>query len=160
ASLSKGQKIVRGWLGVSIQPLDDAMAKELGVSTGVVVHQVQSESPAEKAGIKAGDVILEAAGKSVKNVSQLQRVISGYKPGNKVPIKVVNYDTKKSRTIDVLIGELPSTETAATEEGSPSESSPDRLGLATSKTSGGVKVDRVAQGSAGESLGFEPGDVI
>jgi serine protease Do len=161
-TLIKGGKVVRGWLGVAIQPLDEGMAKDLGIKEGVLIHSVQPNSPAEKAGLKAGDIIVEVGGKPAKDVSQVQRMVSSYKPGEKAKIKVINYDDKKSRTVEVKIGELPA-ETAAQNEGAqPEETAPDKLGLSVSPApkGDGVLVEQVEPGSIGEQIGLERGDRI
>jgi serine protease Do len=113
AKLKKDGKIVRGWLGVYIQPLDPEMGKELGIKEGVSVHEVVPDSPAQKGGLKAGDVIVEVDGTAVKEVTQLQRSISGFKPGQNVKMKVVSYNDKKSRNLSVKIGDVPSEEEEA-----------------------------------------------
>jgi serine protease Do len=159
STLIKGGKVVRGWLGVSIQPVDDNLAKDLGISVGVLVQQVQPGSPAEKAGIKPGDVMLQVEGQDIKDVTEVQRVISNHKPGDSVRIKVISYNDKKTRTVDVKIGELPST-TDSESESSEDTASTDKLGLSVSKASDGVRIDRIQNGSIAEQLGLEPGDII
>ena len=94
-TLIKGGKIVRGWLGVAIQPLDDGMKKDLGIQNGVLVHQITPNSPAEKAGLKPGDVLVDIAGKPVKEVSEVQHQVSSYKPGDKV--KNQSYRLRRSQ---------------------------------------------------------------
>lgn len=159
--ISEG-KIVRGWLGVLIQPLDEELAKELGIKEGVGVHEVIEESPAALAGIKAGDVVIEVDGKPVKDPPQLQQFITGYKPNQVVKIKVVGYSDKKTRTVSVKIGEMPGEgNEGQTPEGS-SDSEPDKLGLMVtpSPKKDGVLVDFVQPGSVAEQAGIQPGDVI
>ena len=164
ATLMHGGKIVRGWLGVSIQPLDSSLAKEYGVTGGVVVHQVEANSPAQKAGIQAGDVIYEAGDKTVREPGQLQHLVSSIKPGTTLPLKIVSYSDKRKHTVDVKIGELPSSKPEK-ESGSGQggeESAPDRLGLRVSPAPGGkgVRIDIVDNGSIGQMAGLEKGDVI
>lgn len=157
--LIKDGKIVRGWLGVYIQPLDEELAKELGIKDGVGIHEVIPDSPAAKAGLKAGDVVVEVDGKAVKETAALQRTISGYKPGQTVKIKVVGYSDKKSRTVSVTIGTLPDKDVdEGPRDGAPGE--PDKLGLVVSKGKEGVVVDEVQPQSVADAAGFEPGDVI
>lgn len=153
-------KVVRGWLGVYIQPLDDELAKELGVKEGVGVHEVIDKSPAETAGIKAGDVITEVDGKPVKDVTELQRRIGNLKPGETVKLKLVSYADKKTRTVTVRIGELPENEPQS--RGS-KDDEPDKIGLIVGPSKGreGVVVEGIQPGSIAESmLGLEVGDVI
>lgn len=160
--LMKDGKVTRGWLGVLIQPLDPEIAKELGVKEGVGVHEVLEGSPAETAGIKAGDVVIEVEGKIVKEVTELQRVISGFKPGQTVKMKVVSYGDKKARNISVKIGEYKDEEAPARATEGKSSDEPDRLGVvvAPTRSKEGVVVDFVQPGSAAEMAGIEVGDIV
>jgi serine protease Do len=100
-------KVTRGWLGVAIQPASPDIKKEMGISSGVVVHEVQEDSPAEKAGLRAGDAIVQIEDAKVTKVEQLQRLITKYNPGDKVSLQIVNYTDGKKRTVSVQIGRLP-----------------------------------------------------
>jgi serine protease Do len=161
SKLAKDGKIVRGWLGVYIQPLDEELAKELSIKQGVGVHEVVEDSPAAKAGLKAGDVITSVNGKEVVEVTSLQKLIAGFKPGEKVEMKVVSYSDKKTRGITVHIGELPDSETAPVGS-SPKENTPDKLGLivGSAKGKGAVVVEAIQPGSIGEQVGLEVGDTL
>ena len=155
-------KITRGWLGVYIQPLDLELAKDLGIKEGVGIHEVLENSPATKAGITAGDVIIEIEDKPVKDVNELQRKIGNYKPGDSVKIKLISYNDKKARTVTVKVGELPENEKEI-QKATPSEQEPDKLGLvvAPDKKKEGVVVEAIQPGSIGEQmLGLEVGDTI
>jgi serine protease Do len=103
---SKG-KITRGWLGVSIQPLNPELAKSFGLKEpkGVLVADVVQDSPAEKAGLAAGDIITEFAGKKVETPQDLQRIVSGTPPGRGVPIQV--WREKGHKTVEIKIAETP-----------------------------------------------------
>lgn len=164
STLMRGEKVVRGWLGVSIQPTDSNLAKELGITGGVMVHQVEKDSPADKAGIRAGDVIYEVEGKSVRDPGQVQHLVSSQKPGTTVAIKVVDYSDKKKKTLQVKLGLLPSTKAEKGAGGLPGEgeSTPDRLGLMVSPAENGkgVQVDKIAEGSIAQMAGLMRGDVI
>jgi serine protease Do len=155
-------KITRGWLGVYIQPLDIELAKELGIKEGVGIHEVLENSPAAKAGINAGDVVIEVDGKAVKDANELQRKIGNYKPGETIKLKLLSYNDKKTRSVSVKIGELPENEKEV-ERVSPKDQEPDKLGLVVSpdKRKEGVVVEGIQPGSIGEQmLGLEVGDVI
>ncbi len=157
-------KITRGWLGVFIQPLEAELAKELGITSGVGVHEVMSNGPAASAGLQAGDVVVEVDGKPVSEVNQLQREISRKKPGQSVKLKVVSYNDKKARTLNVKIGELPNEGAQARAGGKRPENlgEPDQIGLVVAPTrkGEGVVVEMVQPGSPAEQSGLEPGDII
>src|SRR6185369_3337846 len=100
-------KVVRGWLGVGIQPLGRDLRQALGLGEleGALVADVQRNSPAEKAGLKRGDVVVALNGKPVAEPGALSREIAMMKPGTDVQLRV-NRDGKE-RNVDVRIGQLP-----------------------------------------------------
>jgi serine protease Do len=83
-------KVERGWLGVYIQPMTEDLAKGLGLdrARGALVAQVQEDSPAAKAGIKSGDVILSVDGQTVDQSRNLARMVAEMEPGRTVELKV------------------------------------------------------------------------
>lgn len=107
-SLLKFGKVIRGWLGVSIQNIDENMAKALKLdgTKGTIVSGVADDSPAAKAGLQPGDAIIELNGSKVKNASQLSNDIAGLGPNSKVTLGVVR-DGKKIE-IKVVLAEFPS----------------------------------------------------
>lgn len=161
SKLATDGKIVRGWLGVYIEPLAPDLAKELGIKEGVGVREVIENSPASEAGLKAGDVVLEVDGKPVKEPAVLQKTIGSYKPGQSVKVKVASYADKKTRTVTVKVGKLPDEPTAAKVE-KEKDGEPDKLGLLVSPSPAkdGMVVDNLQPGGIGEQSGLEPGDVI
>ncbi|NTV47868.1 MAG: Do family serine endopeptidase, partial [Chlorobiales bacterium] len=82
-SLIKYGKVTRGWLGITIQDIDENIAKGMKLKSreGAVVGSVLENSPAEKAGVQTGDVIVEVEGKAVKNTVELRNMIAGVAPG-------------------------------------------------------------------------------
>lgn len=106
-SLIKKGKVVRGWLGVSIQPVTPELAKQFGLkdNKGALVGDVVEDSPAEKAGIQHGDVIIEFDGKEVTDPSSLRNSVAGTSPGKKVSLKILR--DGKVQKVDVTIAELP-----------------------------------------------------
>jgi len=156
-------KVVRGWLGVFIQPLDEELAKELGVKDGVGIHEVMENSPAAKAGLNSGDVIIEVEGKIIKDPTQLQREIGNYQPGQTVKMKIASYRDKKQRSVTVKVGEVPDNPEQPGVESEPSNSEPDSLGLVVAQSKskdGGVVIQYIQQGSPSEGFGLEVGDTI
>ncbi len=106
-ALSGGGKVVRGWLGVSFQPLDASLAKGFGMNHkgGAVVNNVTKDSPAENGGMKTGDVIIAVNGKKLKAGRQLPTMVAKLKPGSEASIKVVRSGKKKS--LKIKIGKRP-----------------------------------------------------
>jgi serine protease Do len=104
--INKG-KVVRGWLGVSIQPVTPDLAKQFDIKDdkGALVGDVVEESPAEKAGMQRGDVIIEFDGKEVTDPSSLRNSVAGTPPGKKVSLKIMR--DGKMQKVDVTIAELP-----------------------------------------------------
>lgn len=96
-------KVERGWLGVVIQDLTPSLAEEFGlkVAEGVLVAEVISGSPAEKAGLKEKDVILSLNGKPIKNSAELRSQILLLKPGSEVELEIMRGNEKKK--IKVII---------------------------------------------------------
>jgi len=165
---SKG-RVTRGWLGVSIQPLTAELAKSFNAkdTKGVLISDVIGESPAAKAGLKPGDILLEFDGKKVEAPADLQRTVGLAQPGQEAKMKV--WRDQGEKTIDIKIGEAPDDkETPAR----PSRVAPSTLGLEVRpitpeiarqlnlKSNDGVIVARVDEGSAAGDAGVQRGDVI
>jgi len=106
-SLVKYKKVVRGWLGVSIQEVTSDLAEEFGVKDlkGALVSGVMKGSPAEKAGIKQGDVILQFNGKTVEDTGHLRNMVSQTPIGTNVRVRLLRQ--KKEIDAEVTIAELP-----------------------------------------------------
>jgi serine protease Do len=100
-------KVTRGWLGVSIQPLTPELAKGFGLkdAKGVLISDVVQDSPADRAGIAAGDIITEFDKKRVEAPQDLQKVVALTTPGKGVPVKV--WRDKTEKTLEIKIGETP-----------------------------------------------------
>jgi serine protease Do len=107
-SLISHGKVVRGWLGVSIQNINDTTAEIFGMDRphGALVGQVNPGSPAEDAGIHQGDVVVSIDGKPVKDVEDLQLKIVDHAPGTSVELGILR--DGKERAMTVKLGELPS----------------------------------------------------
>jgi serine protease Do len=178
-SLVKYKKVVRGWLGVSIQEVTSDLAEEFGVKDlkGALVSGVMKKSPAEKAGIRQGDVILQYNGRIVEDTGHLRNMVSQTPIGTAVKVRLLRQ--KKEVEVEVGIAELPKTlaEAApgaedAAEEGMDEESgalsgivvrelTPElaaRFGFEEDQT--GVVVFKVDANSRLYEAGIRPGDVI
>lgn len=137
-------KVVRGYLGVSIQGVTPELAKGFGLSRGggAVVLNVEPDTPAAHAGLKKGDVILELNGESVSDNSQLAAHISQMAPGTSVKLKV--WRDGKAQDLNITLGELPEEALKA----GPGENSVGALA--------GVQVQELTSDIAQE-LGLDPG---
>jgi serine protease Do len=168
-SLLRHGRVVRGWLGVVLQDLnrDLARALRLAVERGVLVTDVQPESPAAKSGLRRGDVILgiDRQGKKALSVSRLRSTIASRGANAKVKLSVVR--AGKAVEVDVVLGELP-------DQVAHLSRSQGALGGLTIKTlsdelrdqlrlppdAKGVIVEKIETGSAAASAGLQAGDLI
>ena len=163
-------KVVRGWLGVSIQAVTDDMARSLKLKEpkGAIVSDVTSDSPAEKAGVKPGDVVVGVDGRGVEDNGDLSRYIASKPPNTTVKLRVLR-EGGPEQTIAVKLGTFP--EEGAGEEGESGKHGQlgmtlrnltpdvaDRLELP--RTTKGVVVTAVEAGDAAEEAGLSRGDVI
>ena len=155
-------KVTRGWLGVSIQPVDADLAASLSLDKpkGALVAEVTPGSPAEKSGIVAGDVITKVNGSDMVDVRAVSRTVADLRPGAKADI--VLWRGGKAKNISVAIAVFPDKlETASAEEAAPStEGATTSLGLALTSTPDGVAVQSVDQDSEAAEKGIQAGDVI
>jgi serine protease Do len=177
-SLVKYKKVVRGWLGVSIQEVTSDLAEEFGVKDlkGALVGGVMKGSPADKAGIKQGDVILQYDGKVVEDTGHLRNMVSQTPLGTKVKVRL--FRSKHEIEVEVLIAEMQkklaevSTREEGREENNEEESAalaglvvreltPElamRFGFAENEK--GVVVVKVESGSRLFEAGIRPGDIL
>ncbi|NCO67079.1 MAG: peptidase [Nitrospirae bacterium CG_4_10_14_0_8_um_filter_41_23] len=104
--ISKG-KVIRGWLGVTIQPLTPELAKQFNLKEekGALVGDVSEGSPAEKAGLQSGDVIIEYEGKKIEEPYQLRNMVANTPTGQEVELKIIREN--KTETKKVTVSELP-----------------------------------------------------
>ena len=104
-SIIKHGKVIRGWLGVSIQNLTPDLAKSLGIkeTEGALIAGVENSSPADKAGLKRGDLITEMNGKKITDATTLRNVVASMAPGAKADIKIIR--SGKELTITAVLGE-------------------------------------------------------
>jgi serine protease Do len=163
---SKG-KITRGWLGVSIQSVTPDLANTLGLekSRGALVAEVLKDGPAERAGIKVGDVIVDFDGTEIKDSNELPTIVARTRPDKQVRVKLLR--DRKELSIPVTINELKETEVVAAAKGEKGE-----LGLTVQKMTPelaeslnldkaqGVVITSVEAGSPADEAGLQKGDVI
>jgi serine protease Do len=162
-------KVTRGWIGVQIQPVTADIADSLGLKQahGALVAEPQEGSPAAKAGVKSGDVIVALNGDVVPDARTLARRISGMTPGTAVKIGV--FRDGKEEQLSMTLGELPKERLASAsprDRGDEGSGLP-QLGLSlapAAKVTGagdeGVVVTQVDPDGAAAARGFKTGDVI
>ena len=160
-------RVVRGWLGVVIQDVTDELASSFGVRErdGVLVADVMKGGPAEAAGLRPGDIVVELNGTRIREVPDLQRRVAGVAPGERVRVVVLRDGVRQPVT--VTIAEMPADEPTllalAGAEGFGLQVEPlspgaaERLNLSISQ---GVLVVDVATGSPADRAGLRRGDVI
>ncbi|MDD7985634.1 DegQ family serine endoprotease [Lentisphaera marina] len=93
--------VTRGFIGIYMQELTSELAESFGVKSGILISQVSPSSPAEEAGLKSGDVIIELKGKAIKNLAEFRNNIAMEKPGDKIALKIIREDKEKSMKITV-----------------------------------------------------------
>jgi serine protease DegQ len=168
AQLITGGRVVRGWLGVAIQDVTDELAASFGVPEreGVLIADVIKGGPAEVAGVRAGDVVVEFGATKIREVSDLQRRVAGVAPGESAAVTVIR-DGKPVR-VAVTIGEMPADDPAPASAGNETEGygiqvetlSPDAAERMNLPLSRGVLVVDVAAGGPADRAGLHRGDVI
>jgi len=122
-SLREKGRVVRGYIGASVQPLTPELAEAMklkGEPTGALVGEVASNTPSQKAGIKTGDVITAVNGKKINDARELRLMIGSMQPGTKVQIETNREGQKKM--FDVELAEMPPGVTEEGPEASPEES--------------------------------------
>ena len=125
-SLLKNGRVIRGFLGVRLQELDETLKGKfkLGSGEGSLVAGVEPKSPADKAGLEAGDVIVDVNGKKVENTQQLRMTVSNLAPGAKINVKFLRNGNEK--TVQVELAELDAKKNLA-QNTQPEENVPDVL---------------------------------
>lgn len=166
--LKTSGSVSRGWLGVGIQGIDESLAESLGRDDvkGSLISSVTPSSPADKAGLQAGDLILEFDGKDVNSVNDLPILVGNTPIGKKVDVQIVRAGAEK--TLNVTVDKLKSkndepVELAKLEKGSLGVAvaplaSEDKAKLKGQK--GGVKIEQVIADSPAEEAGLKSGDII
>ena len=162
-------KVTRGWLGVVVQPLSEELAQSFGLDRprGALVSEVVKDSPAERAGIKRGDVILSFDGQAIDERNDLPKVVATTPVGKAV--KVVVFRDGRERELKVEIGKLAEEDGQLAEQGATGG----ELGLAVAAltpelarryeldpASRGVVITAIEAASTAASANLRPGDLV
>ncbi len=162
-------RVTRGRIGVQIDQVTKEVAESIGLGKpqGALIRGVEEGSPAEKAGIEAGDIILRFDGKAIEKASDLPRLVGNTKPGSRVGVTV--FRRGANRDLSITVAEVPAEKTVAqkaTEERKSAATAP--LGLVVGELTeankrdlrvrGGVRIESVAEPAS--RAGLREGDVI
>lgn len=168
AQLKDTGYVSRGWLGVLIQNVDRNLAESFGLDRpiGALVSKVTDQSPAAKAGVKAGDIILAFNGVDIERSSNLPPLVGLVPAGDEAKMEVLR-DGKRI-TLPVIIAELEDTEGTAVKTSYEAEKGNSKLGLVVSELTeaqrgqveGGVFVERVEPAGPADAAGIRQGDVV
>ena len=165
--LESDGKVSRGWLGIAIQEISKELSESFNMKStqGALVAGVEKESPADKGGLKPGDVILKFGENDIKISSDLPKFVSSTKPGSKIPVNILRQG--KEKQLEITIGEMPTEEMVVARKNN-EQTQKNRIGLTVKdltpqqkkqiKENAGVLVLDVAD--AALNAGIRKGDVI
>jgi serine protease Do len=168
SQLKQTGKVTRGWLGVSVQPVTPELAASFGMKEekGALIAEVIKESPAEKAGLKVGDIILEFDGKPIKDMHDLPRIAAVTPVGKRAVVKVARSGKTLEKTVVI---ERMADDVESSQKGALTQA---RFGIVVADLTkdlaarlrinevGGVVVIEVRPGSVAEEAGISVGDII
>lgn len=172
-NLIKHGKVVRGWIGVSIQEVTQDLAKEFGTmdTKGALLADVMEDSPAAKAKLERGDIITSYNGITIRDPGQLRALVAETAPGTTAALSILR--EKKIQDVTVTIGELPKELAKTSHRGSDSSKGEHALAGITvenvtnqserfgrSKGRSGVVVTEIEADSPAERAGLRTGDII
>jgi len=171
SQLRNGGKVVRGWIGVSVQRVTPEIAEslDLGDESGALVADVIAGGPADKAGVKRGDIIIEVNRNKIDEMPELPKIVASYAPGTKTKLKVIR--NGKEKVLNIKLEELPS-QVAQNSRKSPENEVEHNLGLIVQEItpdvkrklqleySSGVVITDIRGNSLASEAGLLKGDVI
>jgi serine protease Do len=170
--LRSSGRVSRGRIGVQIDQVSKEVAESIGLGkvTGAMVRGVESGSPAEKAGVEAGDIITKFDGKVIEKSSDLPRIVGGTKPGTKSTVTVFRRGSSKDLAVTIaeVEADKPATKAPTREEKSKGSAAGQAFGLAVSELTdaqkkelgikGGVRVEAAVDAAA--RAGLREGDIV
>ncbi|MDD3806774.1 MAG: PDZ domain-containing protein, partial [Candidatus Marinimicrobia bacterium] len=161
-------RVIRGYLGVQIQEVDYQIAQSLGLNevVGALIADVVKDTPADKAGLKTGDLVLKVNEKKIHTSAELRNTISACRPNEKVTLTILR--NGKEKNIDVVLTELPEDLDQSAQSEKPVEGPGFTVqdldkNLATQfglKNESGVVITEVKPNSEASKKGLRPGDII
>jgi serine protease Do len=171
--LIKEGKVVRGWLGVEIKEVDEAIAKQFGLKEkyGALVNKVVEDSPADKGGIKRGDIIIKVNSEKVKDISHLQKLVKSMDPGKIARLTL--FRDGRQKEVKIKIGTMPDDITIVSGQGGHEDKGNEWKGYTVSnltrdlaerygipKNEDGVVVTKVDFNNEYVDIGLAEGDII
>jgi serine protease Do len=158
-SLMAHGEVVRPFLGIQMQPLEGGLSnsQQFGVEQGVLVSEAIAGDPADKAGIKAGDVITQIGDKAVRTPHDLLFAVLAFNPGDKIPVHFVRKG--ESKTVEVVARQRGKTDVAAATVGDRQDML-DKVGLTVETTPDGLFISAVVTGSPADRAELRRGDRI
>jgi serine protease Do len=162
-------RVRRGWLGVMIQPVSRDLAESFGMdsASGALIADLDPEGPAARAGLQAGDIVLEVDGEEVERSRNLPRLIGRVTPGNEAELTIMRDGERQE--LAVTIGDWPDSEQPAQPQSGESDAQA-RLGIAVAEldetererlgVDSGVLVRDIDPRGAAAEAGIRPGDVL
>jgi len=150
-------EVIRPWMGIAMQPMDDELRRQFNVEYGVLISDVLEGDPAEKAGIEAGDVILEIGGRKMNSTHDVQFAVLKYKPGAKIPVLVDRKGAKKSFMVKLRQRDGSAKAADAIED---EKDLLNELGLSLEEREEEVVVAGVMGGGRADAAGLLRGDII
>ncbi len=173
--LKSGKVVQRGWLGVKIQALTDEIAESLGLEEpkGALVSEVTKDSPAEKGGIKSGDIILQFDGKEISIMRRLPKIVAETSVGKEVDVIILRDGKEKTLKISVAKLDGDESEISSTDKGKSNDEENLILGITLSpitselrkkykiaKDSKGIIITNIKRNSEAAQRGLRKGDLI
>ncbi len=167
AQIRETGSVSRGFLGVQVQAVTNDIATSLGLerAQGAIIGSVQDDGPADEAGLRTGDVILQVNAEPIRDARDLSRTIAWMRPGSKVSVQVWRDGERKH--MQITLGRLPGDQTASLGSSSDAGQNVGKLGLTLAPSASvagaegdGVAVTSVTPGSPAQERGFKSGDVI
>lgn len=152
--------VSRGWLGISIQEVNKELAESFGLSVakGALVAEVSAASPAAKADLEVGDIILAINGKPINTSSDLPQIVGALPVGSEATLKLIR--DKQEKNIQLTIGSLPNEKQPMQIGKTDKTTQQNPLGITVSDDNKGVVVVHADADGAGANAGLQEGDVI